>query len=93
MPQFYPPTIVLLPSILTEPAQRGLALLQHEVFGPVITAMRFETDEVQPLAQVPTCLSPSLSLTLTLIRALTLTLSLSLTLTLTLSRCTPTASS
>ena len=88
MPQFYPPTIVLLPSILTEPAQRGLALLQHEVFGPVITAMRFETDEVQPPAQVPTSLSPSLTLTLTQTRTLTLipTLTLIIPLTLTLTR-------
>jgi len=61
VPQFYPPTIVILPSILSTPSQRGLALLREEVFGPVITAMRFETDEVL-LGTLP------LTLTLTLDR-------------------------
>ena len=45
VPQFYPPTVLLLPALLSTPAQRKLELLREEVFGPVITAIRFETDD------------------------------------------------
>jgi acyl-CoA reductase-like NAD-dependent aldehyde dehydrogenase len=45
VPQFYPPTVLLMPDALTNEAQRALPLLQDEVFGPVITAIRFETDD------------------------------------------------
>lgn len=44
VPQFYPPTVVLLPDALSRPSQRQLRLLKEEVFGPVITAVRFESD-------------------------------------------------